>query len=242
MPASKFPRARANAIVLTSMLGTAAIIVVGEASRGELPRPRRILALGLVYVGLAGLAVAAPAVAAPFALTVMIATALARGEDAAAGALAAVRGEGDVGTLRGAESRPTAFPVGSTDGSGDIAPVEHEPGGSGPLSLVPLPPPLATRAGISIRAEHYPSVVMIAARFPGLQVSSAYRAPADNRRVRGATRSDHLCGNAADFVGPMSQMIALRKWAEGRYAYVDGPDVNKDGGHDDHTHVSFERC
>jgi murein DD-endopeptidase MepM/ murein hydrolase activator NlpD len=80
-----FPRTRANSLVLLSMIGTGAIIVVGEASRGELPRPRRLLALGVVYVGLATLATVAPPVAVPAALVVLAGTALARGQDAAEG-------------------------------------------------------------------------------------------------------------------------------------------------------------
>lgn len=80
-----FPRTRANALVLLSMIGTAGIIVVGEASRGELPKPRRLLALGIVYTGLATLATVAPPLAVPASLVVLAGTALAKGQDAAEG-------------------------------------------------------------------------------------------------------------------------------------------------------------
>lgn len=115
-----FPRARANAIVLVSMMGTAAIIVVGEASRGELPKPRRLLALGGVYVGLAAMATAAPALAAPFALMVLTGTALARGQDAAEGVLRGVQSDAKLGT--GAQAFPIAGSAAGGGGGGSTEP------------------------------------------------------------------------------------------------------------------------
>lgn len=129
----RFPRAKANGLVVTSMLATGAIVVVGEASRGELPKPRRLLALGAVYVGLAGMATFAPALAGPFALVVLLGTALRYGEDAAQAVVAGASSDAPLG----AGERPHAIgdddagepigggapssPVGSAGGNGGNA-------------------------------------------------------------------------------------------------------------------------
>lgn len=48
----------------------------------------------------------------------------------------------------------------------------------------------------------------------GLQVSGGYRTPERNRQVNGSATSFHLTGQAADFVGSMTEMQKAKSWAD----------------------------
>lgn len=147
-----FPRTRANALVLLSMIGTAGIVIVGEASRGELPKPRRLLALGVVYVGLATLATVSPPIAVPAALVVLAGTALARGQDAASGL---TRGFSSDAPL-GAAERPFAIVGGRIRDAASAAaaagtaadPTDTGPAGPVAPTAGPVGPPLIVRGAI----------------------------------------------------------------------------------------------
>jgi len=99
----------------------------------------------------------------------------------------------------------------------------------------------------SVHPDIYTAACNIARRF-GCRIVNGYRDPACNRKVGGATQSDHLCGLACDFVGSETQMAALAKWASKQnYAMVIygplkiGPSESWEG-HMDHCHISFVRC
>lgn len=64
---------------------TGAIVIVADAHKGSMPRPRNILGLGFAFMGLAALADTAPEIVIPFAWLVVTATLLDRGPDALAG-------------------------------------------------------------------------------------------------------------------------------------------------------------
>lgn len=81
-----------------------------------------------------------------------------------------------------------------------------------------------------------PDVTAIQQKF-GVRVNSGYRSPQHNKEVGGAEHSDHLSGNAIDFVGTPAQMKALYQWAQGRFPYVEPWD--QAGGN--HVHISFIR-
>jgi hypothetical protein len=66
------------------------------------------------------------------------------------------------------------------------------------------------------------------------KVSSAWRSKAANDAAGGASDSDHLRGDAADFVGGSRDMQALHEWASGRFPYVEPMTQAKD-----HVHISF---
>lgn len=87
---------RAREVVLLSMLGTGALVVVSEASAGRLPAPRRVLALGITYVGLAGLVSIAPSLGAAFAGVVFVGALVRHGDSVAGGLLAAAESEAPV--------------------------------------------------------------------------------------------------------------------------------------------------
>jgi Peptidase M15 len=71
----------------------------------------------------------------------------------------------------------------------------------------------------------------------GVRVSSGYRDPAHNAEVGGAKNSDHLSGDAADFVGTPAQITRLYAWAVKQgFPYVEPLSQAKD-----HVHISFLR-
>lgn len=69
----------------------------------------------------------------------------------------------------------------------------------------------------------------------GVKVESAYRSPVHNLAVGGATNSDHLRGQAVDFIGSAKQQKALYDWAIGRFPYVEPMGLSGD-----HVHISFQ--
>lgn len=95
---------------------------------------------------------------------------------------------------------------------------------------------LGTREGIAVNAKVLPEVTKIAQSF-GVRVNSGYRSPEHNKAVGGAEHSDHLGGNAVDFVGPPEAMRKLYQWAQGRFPYVEPWDQAKGN----HVHISFIR-
>jgi hypothetical protein len=67
------------------MVGTGIVIVVADAVEGSLPRPRSVLALGVVYVALAAMADLAPRIAVPFSALIFTGVLLTRGSKAISG-------------------------------------------------------------------------------------------------------------------------------------------------------------
>lgn len=117
--------------------------------------------------------------------------------------------------------------------------------GSAPSTSQSAPPPsLAPGKGlVPIDGTKYlanraiiPQVDNITKQF-GVSVNSAYRSPDHNAAVGGAKNSDHLSGNAIDFVGTPQQMKALYTWAQGKFPYVEP--WGQAGGN--HVHISFIR-
>ncbi len=100
------------------MVVSAAAVTIGSASRGELPRPRQLLAGGVVFIALAALADTEPRIAAPAAGLVGLTIVLAQGSDAAAGILRGVTSRAPLGTkpvpARGAPAIATQAPAGGT--------------------------------------------------------------------------------------------------------------------------------
>ncbi len=129
-------------------------------------------------------------------------------------------------------------PVGTpgTKTPGDTMP----PGPTGPqghTNLAPIPPSQTTGGLQQIQARWLPVVAGIVAAF-GVKVSSAYRTTSHNSEVGGAPNSDHLTGNAVDFVGPPAAMRKLYDWAIKRgFPYVEP--WSQTGG--SHVHISFAR-
>lgn len=120
--------ARARELVTLSMLGTAGVVTIGSIAQGDgPPAPRRFLALGVVFVGLAGLSGFVPEVAVPFALVVLAGALLAEGVPAAQAVTEGVRREGG---LTSSDARPLATTPASGAGSGS-------PGGAGPAPAQP---------------------------------------------------------------------------------------------------------
>jgi len=72
----------AKKIVVASLILSIAVIVLGKAGKGQVPKPRLFVAGGLVYLMLGFLADFAPAVAAPFAILVALGIFLDRGQGA----------------------------------------------------------------------------------------------------------------------------------------------------------------
>jgi len=72
----------------------------------------------------------------------------------------------------------------------------------------------------------------------GVTVSSGYRSVTHNEQVGGAPNSDHLTGNAVDFVGPPAALQRLYNWAlKMHFPYVEP--MSQTGG--SHVHISFAR-
>lgn len=102
--------------------------------------------------------------------------------------------------------------------------------------LTAVPNGLGTRAGLMVDHAILPAVTEIAQKF-GVKVNSGYRSPQHNAEVNGAPQSDHLSGDAVDFVGTPEQMRALYTWAQGKFPYVEPWD--QAGG--THVHISLKR-
>lgn len=105
-------------------------------------------------------------------------------------------------------------------------------------------PPVAGTPGLTVipgtsfeaNRQILPQVESITKNF-GVRVNSAYRSPSHNEAVGGAPHSDHLSGNAIDFVGTQAQMQKLYQWAQGKFPYVEP--WSQAGGN--HVHISFIR-
>ena len=68
-----------------------------------------------------------------------------------------------------------------------------------------------------------------------VKVESGYRSGARNLAVGGANNSDHLRGQAVDFVGNPAAMKALYDYAIGRFPYVEPMGLSGN-----HVHISFQ--
>jgi Peptidase M15 len=102
--------------------------------------------------------------------------------------------------------------------------------------LVPLAPDVTQgHRRILLDSRFAGEAAAIARRF-GVKISSGYRDPAHNAEVGGARNSDHLRGDAADFVGSPAALAALRRWAQGRFPYIEPPTPAEP-----HVHISFAR-
>jgi len=109
--------------------------------------------------------------------------------------------------------------------------------GAGSKKIVPVPPQFATRGGISVTAPTLSQAEQLSRQF-GVKINSGYRSPKHNAEVGGAPNSDHLSGNAVDFVGSPKAMRALYNYAQSHgYAYVEP--WSQTGG--SHVHISFAR-
>jgi hypothetical protein len=107
---------------------------------------------------------------------------------------------------------------------------------TGGLKLTAVPLTLSTRNGIQVDQTILPAVLKVAQQF-GVKVNSGYRSAQHNAQVGGAENSDHLRGDAVDFVGTPQQMRQLYQWAQGKFAYVEP--WSQAGGN--HVHISFQR-
>lgn len=108
-------------------------------------------------------------------------------------------------------------------------------GGASSTRFVSVPAAIAARTGIMLDPAVFPSAADIARQF-GVRINSGYRDPAHNKSIGGASNSDHLRGDAVDFIGAPQQLAALYKYAQGRYPYVEPMAQAKD-----HVHISFRR-
>ena len=91
--------------------------------------------------------------------------------------------------------------------------------------------------GIQVDARIAPEVAAIERGF-GVGASSGLRTAAHNAQVGGAGNSDHLRGDAVDFVGSPQQMSMLQAWALRQgFPYVE-PTAQTGGSH---VHISFLR-
>jgi hypothetical protein len=77
-------------------------------------------------------------------------------------------------------------------------------------------------------------VIQICKQF-GVKVESGYRSGINNLAVGGAANSDHLRGQAVDFVGTPAAMKALYDYALGRFPYVEPMGLSGN-----HVHISFQ--
>jgi prophage tail gpP-like protein/uncharacterized protein YcbK (DUF882 family) len=99
----------------------------------------------------------------------------------------------------------------------------------------------------TVHPDIYTAAVNVGRRFQ-CRIASAYRSESCNRKVGGATQSDHLCGVGVDYVGSETQMAALARWAtkQGYAMVIYGPlkigPSESWSGHRDHVHISFIRC
>lgn len=140
---------QARNAVLIGGLVSAIAVVAGAAAKGELPKPRRLLATGIVFVALAALADTNPRLAGPSVGLVTVAVVLANGEDALKGIGKAATSTAKLGTgvlpKRGAAptTGTTAAPVGVGGSAGGAA--APAIGNAIPGSPVPgIPPHAAT--------------------------------------------------------------------------------------------------
>lgn len=126
---------RARELVLLAMAGTGVLVVVSEVSSGAgLPAPRRVLALGVTFLGLSALTTVAPALGASMAGVVFAGTLIRHGDDAALGILAAAESSAPLS----GDARPLAAPVAPSGAS------PSAPAGTGSPPAVPsTPAPLA---------------------------------------------------------------------------------------------------
>lgn len=122
-----------NAVVVGGVVSAIAI-VAGAAAKGDLPRPRRLLAGGVVFIALAALADTNPRLAAPTTGLVTVAIVLANGGDALDGITKAATSAGKLGSgvvpRRGAPSVLTAAGSGGATG-GAAAAGASQPAGVG---------------------------------------------------------------------------------------------------------------
>lgn len=141
--------AQAQNTVVVGGVVCAIAITVGAIAKGSLPKPRRLLATGIVFVALAALADTQPRIAGPATGLVTVAVVLANGTDALAGVQKAATSSAKLGTgtlpRRGA---PVAFapsaPGAASDG-GLTTDGLPRPNNAIPGSPVPgIPPHAAT--------------------------------------------------------------------------------------------------
>jgi hypothetical protein len=111
---------------------------------------------------------------------------------------------------------------------------------AGPAGLVPVPASLAQRPGIMLDRRIASQAEQVARAF-GVKISSGYRTRAQNAAAGGAPDSDHLDGDAADYVGPRAAMERLYAWALGQgFPYVE-PRAKSLDSDQPHVHISFLR-
>lgn len=172
--------ARARQIVVLSLVASGAAVTIGAASRNELPRPRQLLAGGVVFVALAALADSNPTIAGPAAALVGTSIVLAQGSDAAAGVLRGVTSTARLGTKDLPDTSAPAAAAGSP-----AAP-------AGPVAGPPAPGAPSSTGGARAIVE---SAVGIAQRAGGAGVGnvSDYR-PGDT--VGSGAPSDHSANDA----------------------------------------------
>lgn len=108
--------------VLLSMALTGGIVIVADARKGEMPRPRNIFGLAFAYMGLAALADVAPSIAIPFAYLITAATALDRGTEALQGINTSLTKESPDPVTSSAGSLFTAHDTGTATGAATAAP------------------------------------------------------------------------------------------------------------------------
>ncbi len=157
------------------MVGSAAAVTIASARKGELPRPRQLLAGGVVFIALAALADSSPTVAGPAAALVGTSIVLVNGADAAAGVLAGVRSTAKLGTrdvpARGAPEINTGGGVGTAPYGPPAPPVESGNIRGGARGIVEAAVAIAQRAGGS-------GVGVVSGYRPGSTVGSG--APSDH--------------------------------------------------------------
>lgn len=106
------------------------------------------------------------------------------------------------------------------------------------MSLVALPTDVTQGGRVILMDADYADDAARIARAFGVKVSSGYRSAAANAEAGGATNSDHLRGDADDFVGTKAQLSALYTWA----VKQGFPYVEPMGQSGDHVHISFKRA
>jgi cell wall-associated NlpC family hydrolase len=83
--------------VTVSLLGTGLVVIAANAAKGQAPKPRSILGLGVVYLGLAAVGDFAPQLAGPFAVLVFTGTLLTEGGGALDAVSGALTSKGNLG-------------------------------------------------------------------------------------------------------------------------------------------------
>jgi hypothetical protein len=101
------------------------------------------------------------------------------------------------------------------------------------VALVTIPARYCSGGAHKIRDRWLPLVEQLCKDFHVL-VSSGYRTAAQNHEAGGAANSDHLRGDAADFVGSAPERAALWKHAVPLFPYVE-PQAQSAN----HVHISF---